>query len=656
MADLPPWSTVAVISTIQMAIAVILFYGIFPYLIFPRNRGDARSTLMQRAIWMTFLTVAAVHFLTLAHMYSLFSLLAVYAIVALWTLSRQFDAASRRSIWYGSLALFGETADGRISLGRVVGGWLSTVGERLRTTLRGVGWGWLGAGLILVMLGISIWIRFVPIFQHAALPFSDSPADLAWTKYPALGILYHNKIYPRGLYTFMSSLSLLSGVNPIIVLRFMDPGLSVLIVAAAAYLVYRATDSLTAVAVTTVLLGVSRLLPYVNRGFFEGPISQQFGTAFALLFVAFAIVYLQRGTRNDLSTAAVAGGITAFIHPVATGLVVLMVIALVPFGLVTLGGIAWRRVERVAAGVALVAGVAVLPVTIALLAGQHWHTASLSFLQTTTTGGSKASTPLIPAVADLGVLLAAIAVLSLIGAWISSRTGKILPYARQVLLAGIAASLAAPFLLPHIGLPSFVLATRSLQSLMIAAALGAGVGWSLLEVLVAKRWFLTVPVTAIAIIALLLAIPPQIDGNQAQIMPYYTDQMIYQTLRAEAGFVPESWTLVTGPTGYALVVGDAYHQYPDSFLSMVGRLPKNPAKWIKAARHIGLSVSTNYVLMAEKVIPQGNLLPASQTRTRLRWGRELEAWVAKNSVALHIHKVISSAQIAVWTFSVPVDP
>lgn len=656
MANLPPWNTIAALSTIRLALSLILFYGIVPYLIFPRNRGEARSTLMQRAIWMTFLTIAAVHFLTPAHMYSLFSLLAVYGLVALWTLSRQFDAASRRSLWYGTLALFGEVADRRISIGSVVGRWLNTLGERLRTAVRGVGWGWLGAALILVMLALSAWIRFVPVFHSAALPFSDSPLDLAWTKYPALGILYHNKIYPRGLYTFMSALSLLAGTNPIIVLRLMDPGLSVLVVAAAAYLVYRATDSLTAGAVAAVLLGVSRLLPYVNRGYFEGPISQQFGTAFALLFLAFAIAYLQSGRKNDLTTSAIAGGLTAFIHPVAAGLVVLMMVALVPFGLIALGGPAWRRVVHLAAGVGLVAGIAVLPVTIALVAGEHWHTASLSFLQTTTTGGSKATAPILPAVADLGALLAGIAVLSLIGVWIAGRSGRVNPYARQVVLAGIAASLAAPFLLPHIGLPSFVLATRSVQSLMIAAALGAGIGWSLIEVVLARRWFTTVPVTVAAIVALLLAIPPQMDNSAKMIPRYYTDQMIYQTLRAEAGLVPESWTLVTGPTGYALAVGDAYHQYPNSFLSMVSQLPKNPAKWVKAASHIGLSVSKSYVLMAEKFVPEASRLPPTQVRTRLQWGRELEAWVAQYGSTLHIHKVISNSQIEVWYFSVPVDP
>lgn len=654
MVQFPAWNTISLYSTIRLGLALILFFGIVPYLIFPRGRGESRSTLMQRALWMTFVTIAAVHFLTLAHMYSVFSLLAIYMGIAVWTLSRQFDRSSRLSLWFGLLALFGEAADSRAVFWQLVRGALATLYDRLLTMVREVGWRWIAAALVLVALGIAAWMRFVPVYHSAALPFSDSPLDLAWSKYPSLEILYHNKIYPRGLYVFMSAVGLLSGTNPIIVLRFFYPGLSVLVVAAAAYLVYRITDSLTAAAITAVLLGITRLLPYVNQGLFEGPISQQFGTAFTLLFIVFAIAYLQNGRRHDLTTAAVAGGLTAFIHPIPVSLVIVSTLALIPFSLLALGPSALRRIWHVITGVVLVAGLSVLPVTLALMQGQAWDGSAVSFLQTTTSGPST-TPPVEHDVLALGIALAVVALLSLLGVWVTRKRTMQSRWARQVMLAGIAGALIIPYLLPAVGLPSFVLAARSLQSLVIATALGAGLVWSLVEVLLASRLYLTVPITTAVVVGMLFLSPPHVDTSAA-IYPYYANQMVYQTLRADVSFVPQSWTLVTGNTGYALVLGEAYHQYPQSFLALAKQLPQNPAKWVKAASRLGSSVSQHYVLMAEKVVPDAAQLPKPQVRSRLRGGVALAEWVAKNASRLHIHEVLDNSQLEVWYFTIPIGP
>lgn len=649
MVQLPPWSVLVAISSLKMIVAGGLLFVGAPYLMFPPPKGDGRTTVLQRAIWTVFFGILAVHILVIFHMYSGIGVVGVVLLVTAIRLARLHPSGSRRSVGMGFLAAFGDVTDQKVSLlGAFWTGFvrrLRRIGDHIRQIPLGP---LLAFFLLAVVIGVAAWERFAPVFASAALPYSDAPIELAWMKFIIHGNLYNAQVYPRGLYAIMSLLSSFSGTSPVIVLRLSTPFLSIGVLVAASYFVWRMTRSLTAAAVTALLLSAVPILPFADIGNYLAAISEQFGTIFTLLFAAFAADFIRKGDSRDAWTAAAAAGIDVFTHPVPTALLILALVGSCVVGLLLKGKVGVTRSFRLLLLVGGAAAVAALPLAWALLGGEPWHASSIQFL-------NLSAPTLLPAVPPLMALSLSVLVFGVIVTVLASkfsRRGEDQDhFTGLALLAGVALSISLLYVLPYIGIKSAAVFARGNQGATIGAAIASGLVWTLIEGSLARRFYLVLPITAAIILLAFRYYPPAPDTKG--LYNYYTDQMIYQFLRADATFVPETWTLVTGDTGYALAVDESFHQYPGNFVQMADHLPPNPRRWLKVGAQLGYGVSSTYVFMVEKVIPHASFQGASYIDPRLKASAELERWIFENRNRMHIHEVYNGSQVSVWTLSLP---
>jgi hypothetical protein len=639
----------AAVSLIRVLLATSLLVVGLPWLMLPAPLDKETSPWVTRGIWMTFGLISVVHLLAYVRLYEAPVLLVMCALVAVWTRVLSLPATDRFSLRIRIVGGLYDLFDTRrlvLPATNLVKTW--------RSKRPGV-WTAIGGLLLLVALVLSVQVLFPESFATPAPAFSDAPVNIAWAKYienpldADYPVIYHDEVYPRGMYAVLSLLRKFTALNAVLVLDISGPLVGLGILLSVLFFVHKTTRSMGAVIIAATLYGVVPHLLPMNLPRHVGHQSEEFGLIFVLPAAWYTFAYLCNGRPPDRATAAAAAGVAAFTHPVAT---VFAIAAMGATGLVALlhgGKPAWRRLPGLIGWVGGAGALAVLPMAVALASGQHWHATSFDYLQQTL-----AERPPINPV-HLGVLgLAALLtpILTLAARW----------FGKEVAALGAVAACTTMglvvYLLPSYGVSNRVLIERGGEFGALGLAIAAGLGWALLEQLLGRM-----RPAAVLPAALVGAMAWQISPA-APVRPYhyFTSEMIQVYLQADASYPSGSWTLITGFLGYPLGLGRAVHLYPDLFVLMAKQMPANVSEWYEApytdidGELKANTVPAHYLFLVERTVPVAlGQSPSDPVLVKTRaQAATLAQWIQQNRDRLPLRHVLDDENLDAWTLEIPV--
>lgn len=627
----------ASIALLRVVLAVLVIAVLLPWLMFPRLDEPEANPLVSRALWMAFLATVVVHGLAGMRIYEAPVFLVICLLVAM---------RSR---------LYAVSEQGRIQLRiRAVGWFYDRVDRKplpeapdpkVRPALTRRPGSWQAASAVLVgaeFAAVAV-VLFAKAFQTPVPPLSDAPVNLAWLKYMENYVLYHDEVYPRGMYAVLSLVRKFTWLNGVVLLDLVGPLISLTIVAAMAFFVRKTTRSWGAVVVAVALYGLfPQFLPTLlgRRG---APNSEEYGLVFVLPAAWFLYAFLVHGRRGDRTSAAAAAGVAAFTHPFPALFAIAMMGGSTVAAVVYRWRAAWRRLPGAIVWVGGAGAIAVTPPLTALLLGEHWHASSLQYLGAGT-GSLPVANPL-----HLGAL-ALSGIFALVLPLAGRRFG---PDAADLgAAAAVAGTGLAVYLAPYLGLNSGALFDRGGEIGAISLAVLAGLLWALVERLLGRLR----PAGILAAVLAVGLVWHQTPPAGPELYYYYTTDMIQTYLRAAATYTPGTWTLVTGFRGYALALGQAVHMYPNDFILMASQMPGDVGEWYDASWRLAdgqtmKAKTPHFVFMVEKVSPAQDSAQAAPT---LVDGQKLAQWISSAAGKLPLRPILSDANMDVWTLDLPV--
>lgn len=230
----------AAVSSVKIVIAFLFFFIYLPMKLFPQRRGALPvERFFENLVLMASSSIILVHLLSLARIYSVFTLLACYVLLhAVWVWYRARVSPVKRlkrfAVEKTILAL--DVLDGVIDLkavgrARLATAWASWKAYDRYDVVHGILFG--------AVLLLAAALRYADVFQSPAFGFSDPYTHLLWTKnlessvpYPA-GI--RDQFYPKGFHAFLAILHGLSGLDGALALRATGPLVGTLLVVAVYY-------------------------------------------------------------------------------------------------------------------------------------------------------------------------------------------------------------------------------------------------------------------------------------------------------------------------------------------------------------------------------------------------------------------------------------
>jgi len=551
----------------------MLLFGVLPALIFARSpqwtSADAACAGVLKAVAAV---IICVYLLVALRVYELPSFAAVFLALAVIRVVRVPPRVLRARL-DRMAAAFLEVVDGnrRIRVSRQP--------DRTRG-LRGGRWGAWDAGVVAATLAVLIASAFLRLYDpltHAAPALSDAYVTLAWMKYMESKQLFHDGLYPHGFHAVLSALRKISGIDPLLVLKFAGPLSCLLTVAGAWYCATSMTKSPVAGLAAALVLGVlSRTLP-LDFARQASTNSQEFGMAFVLPAVAFLGRYLDKGDRLDLIAASAGLAVTGLVHP-------LPALAAAVSGACCLGARAVcrtldrGRLRRLAlAGLAAVV-VSAAPLGAGLLCGVEPHASSLVFALSRGNVALEAPSPIaLVAVVSATAALAA-SLLRAPGqpratgyhgavhhATVQDLGPSALPQDALACLLVTVSSLAV-WQAPRFGVGSIVLSTRGGEfgSLGITLGVASGVGALGAEhagAVPARRLLAGLVLLGLAVAGWKTGIHP------ASAYRMQSDAWVDQYLHIATTNPPHEWLIAGEERGYALALGTGWHMGLEEFLT-----------------------------------------------------------------------------------------
>ncbi len=644
MDELLPWSIMATWILVRVALAVGFIYLLIPRLIFPFRFGPQSFPVVERGLWMAFISTVMVHLMAVARLYEAILFLTVMGLAGFWFRSRVVPSGTFARIGAGIAAWYFDLVDRRGYLP-----WSRPSARRPVTRPRPplAGWHYTAVLILVVVWAVAAWMRFAEVFVTPAPALSDAPSTIAWTKYLSNNLLYRDGVYPHGMYVFLSLMKKFTALNAVEVIDLTGPLVGFTIVLSISFFTYKSTGSVPATVVAALLYGtLPSLLPTV----FERQAahnSQEYGLIFVWPAAWYVYSYLTGGRPTDRASAAAAAGVAVFTHP---GPAVYVIITSAATGLVALlsqGAVAWRRLPGLVGWVGGAAVLAVTPMAVALALGHSWHGSSIEYINDTLQGEAPALDPVYLVTALAATLLALVVLLAV--RLRRTATGDNQWTARAAAAAAVVPALLL-YQLPAFGVRVQALADRSGEIAALALPVAAALLWSLLESFLGRlrpvAVALLIPLVAVA----WYLIPPQ----PARPYRWYSGEQVLQFLRADRSFVPAQWTLVmSAETGYALAFERAFHMTPDDFLEMARQLPADPAAWTQAGKALGFGMTRDYILFVERYIPLAPGQPPEAAVPRQQAAARLQAWIDQNRHRLPIRQVFNGREVGVWRLELP---
>jgi len=548
----------AAIALIRVFLAAALVFWVFPLFLFPTGpRWGILDLFFANIQKITVLTVMAVYVLAPTRFYELASLIALYVTLFWFRVKRtvpskvvneRVDAAAQASY---------DILERRARPSAIIKA-LRRTGIRLPQISGEVG----GRSprehlLSLTSVGVMLaagYLRFYDPVEHAAPALSDAYVTLAWMKYFEARQVFHDGIYPSGFHIMLSAVRKISAIDPLLVLKFMGPLVSVLTVVAIYYFVSRTTKSYVGGLVGAFVYGVlPQWLPLAYERQ-SSTNSQEFGMLFLLPVTWFVLRYLTDGDNYDLSAAACGIAVVGLVHPLPAAFLASFVIA--SFMASVLG----LRVNLSRYGTLIVWGlgavvVALLPIVLGWLKGIPFHGASANFLWLTT----ELDPPEITMV--------------IVASWAAAGIGLLanLVRGRQFWPGGwlavlISAITTLVYMLPYLGIKSAVLYGRSPEFMSLGMAVSFGAAASALTPPV--KWsdglkFLN----GLLVVAALGGVAFAAKPTPATPYKMQSDVSVDQYLRIADSILAADWMIVGNEENYDLVLGVGWHMHTRDFIA-----------------------------------------------------------------------------------------
>ncbi len=424
-----------------------------------------------------------------------------------------------------------------------------------------------GAALLLVVLGVSAYLRLASPLQHAGIPFSDSDVVLYWVQSIEQQVLFPSGIYPEGFHIVIADLMRLTAANPIATVKFFGPLVGVAMVASVAYATYRLTGRIGPAVVAVLVYGtLPHFLPYEHLRQ-VGTDSQEFGNMLVLPTLWFVYASWQNGSRFYRGTAVSLLAVAGLTHPVvALNAGIAAVAGTLAAWLAH--GVDWRALGWYVRWTALAVLIAVVPLGMALALGIHLNSSGAAFAGAV----SHAPAPLI-GLPERVALVAAFALLAVRAVrLIAGRSGRAelgAPLAGLLLLLGALAVQEAPLL----GIHSVVLASRSGELVALGEVLAYGMGLSAVQEIFellhvpTARWLALAG--AAALVALAWSQYRPVPWNAFATARWLPDDFVVAYADIGSSFQRGSWLAVSDDSGFDYAYGEGFFMRGEEFLSRV---------------------------------------------------------------------------------------
>ena len=635
---------------------LIVFVGL-PILLFEPGGQNRLDNLVANYLRMVLFVIVAGYLLVMT---KLFEFLSLMMVLVAWMLLFRSNTGNRASAFVATAGY--DLLDGLNPFRRedLLARWKTGARGGLKRLWAAPGV-WLPVLCVATVFAVSALIRFTDAFTNAAPAMSDGNVTLSWMKYVNARILFHDGIYPQGMYMFMAVLKKFAFIDPLYVLKYTGPLDTVLIVFGLYYTVTRLFGQPLGGAVAALLYGVLGYLwlagNWVDWERQAAGNSQEFGFLFALPALYFLFKYLEEGGRFNYSVALSGACVTGLAHTMAYLLFVLGGLSLgLVFVLMPEGG-SWPRLWR-AVLLGIISGlVSALPLGIGLLLHIPLNAPSASFAGQT--NSVVAFPPL--SIWDGAAVLAIGILLVLTGlAWLNGERK------RAWLFAGSFG--ASTFALYYFGGPltrSTVLTTRGLDLWAVIApfAIGSLVAAALSAVAQSKvHLFLESGLSLVLLLLLATAVP------FSPIVPYKMQWSadVEQFLRISQGYNHQAWMIVAPQEEYALVLGEGYRMPVSQFIASYN--PALPPLTRYGANHPDRNIAPDVFIYYFKHIfqvPKSNTavyaIEAPVYARRERYNQALAAWLSiyrqhhrlevfyngKNLEVFHIHQALKEKAIKV---------
>lgn len=415
--------------------------------------------------------------------------------------------------------------------------------------------------LATIVILIASYVRGIDSLLDPAPALSDGYVTLAWMKYVNERILFHDGIYPQGMYFAMATLGKFAFINLLYILRYMGPMNTILIVWGLYYVISALSGSRMGGTMAAAVYGVFGV--WLLQGDWTRQAatnSQEFGLLFVVPTMYYLYRYLHQGQRSDYWTAVSGLCVTGLSHPLAYALAVIAFASVMTASVILHLQDHWKRLIRSVYGGFLSGAVALAPIGAGLALGHKLNSSSQSFATSTVQTGVP-----FPTLhwADWLALLAVIILLT--GTVIELTRGR--KRAEWLLSAvfglGVFALYFAGGPLTH----SQVLVSRALDLWAVALPFTIGMAWAaafyLLPSLPLRRWIEIALAVGIIGTGMALSPPHPISTYKMQ-----WSQDVQQYLSIDDTYRYTGYMIVAPEEEYALVLGTGYRMSIADFVTM----------------------------------------------------------------------------------------
>lgn len=230
----------AALSTAKIVVAFLFFFIYLPTKVFPQRRGvPLIERFFENLVMMVSSSIILVHLLSLAQIYSIFTLLACYVFLPaarVWYVQGLSPIKRLKRFAVEKTVLALDVLDGVVDLKAMGKARLATAWAPWKAHDRHDVVHFILFGTVLLLAAA---LRFADVFQSSAFGFSDPYNHLLWTKKLESGIPYppelRDQFYPKGFHSFLAILHGLSGLDGTLALRAAGPLVGVLLVVAVYY-------------------------------------------------------------------------------------------------------------------------------------------------------------------------------------------------------------------------------------------------------------------------------------------------------------------------------------------------------------------------------------------------------------------------------------
>jgi len=641
-------------SLARIILSFLFAYVALPTFLFGKMRwDDSFEDFYARVGLAVVLNVMVVYALAATKLYELFSLGLAYLLFWAFRLKKTYTLAYMNELRSCAVTTAFDVFDGLVKVRDAARRYLVTefeafLGFLFRTSadFSSV----LLSSSFLLIFAQAAYLRFYDAIRNAAPAFSDAYVTLAWMKYVNSRILFHDGIYPQGFHIYLSTISKLSAVNPLLVLKYAGPLNSILIILSIYFaglaLSRRITGGLAAALAYTAL---TRFLPYEYTRQ-AATSSQEFALVFLLPCTVFALKYLQTHKKQYLLATAACLTVTGLTHALITIFAVIGIASAVLASLLT-GPRRFRfgSLVDLFKGGMIAGAISVLPLLIGMALGIGMHASSLRFAVATSDGPCPPITPFMLAVFSA-------ALLSVLGSFLRRRDPLALPGA----LTGFLLLCGAMLLYqgPRFGLKSEALNARSGEFAAVAMSVAYGLGWAyLLPYPAGQKLYQRFLRLLTATLTIVLVVGVTIQAKPVPPEPYKMqyNSWVDQYLRITQTCLPSEWLLVSGQEGYALAYGQGWHLMIGDFLSYVS--PDTP-KLVYNSPGAVSTIDHPYVFIFHERVPYwvDHELVIKMMSQRMEEERRMVEWIERyRRTHDNLSVFYEDKDIVVWVIKQPQD-